>query len=81
MFNYGAINKTPTVEQVKSIIDYIIVEDKMKHLFKMMMGMKRPKPNIILLDLNDAGRGITFEIVFDVNGKIESFKNTGSWMS
>lgn len=81
MFNYAAIDKTPTVKQVKAIIDYMITDKNVNYNFDMMMGMDRPTPNTIMLNLNDAGRGKTFEIVFDNNGNITSFENTGAWMS
>ena len=81
MWNYAAIDKTPTVEQVKAIIDYMIADENVKYNFKMMMGMNRPEPNIVLLDLNDAGYGNTFKIIFDEECKIESFESTGVWMS
>ena len=81
MFNYGAIDKTPTVIQIKAIIKYMEDDPKVKYNFTNMMGMSRIEPNTILLDLNNAHFGNTFEIVFNDQNEIVSFENTGSWMS
>tara|TARA_R110002012_G_C11485288_1_gene595548 strand:+ start:347 stop:589 length:243 start_codon:yes stop_codon:yes gene_type:complete len=80
MFNYGAIDKTPTVKQVKAIIDYMEKDPDVKYNFANMMGMNRTEPNKILLDLNDAHFGTTYEVVFEED-KIIVFNETGSWMS
>jgi len=80
MFNYGAIDKTPTVIQVKAIIDYMEKDPNVKYNFANMMGMNRAAPNKILLDLNNAHFGTTYEIVFEED-KIITFNETGSWMS
>ena len=61
MFNYGAIDKTPTVIQIKAIIKYMEDDPKVKYNFTNMMGMSRIEPNTILLDLNNAHFGNTFE--------------------
>jgi len=81
MFNYQAIDKTPTVTQIKAIIKYMEDEPKVKFNFGNMMGMHRSEPNKINLDLNNAHFGTTYEIVFNEDGKITSFKETGAWMS
>ena len=80
MFNYGAIDKTPTVMQVKAIIDYMEKDPNVKYNFTNMMEMNRPEPNKILLDLNDAHLGTTYEIVFEED-EIIAFNKTGVWMS
>lgn len=84
MFNYGAIDKTPTVAQIKAIIQYM--EDSPKvtnnfYDFSNMMDMKRPEPNKILLNLNNAHRGINYEILFNDNNEIVKFEQTSNWMS
>lgn len=81
MFNYGAIDKTPTVTQIKAIIKYIEDNPRVKYNVTDMMNMSRPEPNKILLDLNDAHMGTTYEILFNDENKIVSFKNTGCWIS
>lgn len=81
MFNYQAIDKTPTVNQIKAIIKYMEDEPKVKFNFGLMMGMTRPEPNVIHLDLNNAHSGKTYEIIFDDEKTITSFKETGVWMS
>jgi len=81
MWNYNAIDKTPTVAQVKAIIDYMENDQEIKYNFGMMMGMERPKPNKIKLDLNDAGFGIIYEIIFNDDGNIKEFKEISRWMS
>ena len=81
MFNFHLIDKTPTVQQIKAIIEYMEADTVYNYNFSLMMGMTRPKPNKIKLDLNDAGFGTTYEILFNANGSIESFKNTGCWIS
>lgn len=81
MFNYESIDKTPTVIQIKAIIEYIENDTKVEYNFTNMMDMRRIKPNKILLDLNNANFGDTFEITFNEQNEIVNFKNTGSWMS
>lgn len=79
MFNYDAIDKTPTVNQIKAIINYM--ENSPKNFdFSLMMGMKRESPNVIYLDLNDAHSGMTYKITFKKD-RIVGFKYTGQWMS
>ncbi len=81
MWNYGAIDKTPTVNQVKAIINHMENDSEVGYNFNMMMGMSRPEPNKILLDLHNAHFGITYEILFSDEGLITKFEKTGSWMS
>jgi hypothetical protein len=81
MFNYQAIDKTPTVSQIKAIIKYMEDEPKVKFNFGLMMEMTRPKPNEIHLDLNNAHFGNTYKITFNDDNEITSFKETGVWMS
>lgn len=80
MFNYEAIDKTPTVNQVKAIITYMEEEPNIKYNFNYMIKMIRVEPNKILLDLNNAHTGTTYEIIFE-SIKLKSFKKTGVWMS
>ena len=84
MWNYSSIDKTPTVNQVKSIIKYMesnLLLYNIVYDFSMMMDMSRPKPNIIILNLNNAYRGKIFEVLFSNDGKIESFELTSEWIS
>lgn len=46
-----------------------------------MMGMSRPEPNVIILNLNNAYSGMIFEVLFNNDGKIESFELTSEWIS
>jgi hypothetical protein len=55
-------------------------DSNVKYNFANMMGMNRTEPNKILLDLNNANFGTTYEIVFEED-KIIAFNKTGSWMS
>ena len=81
MFNYRAIDKTPTVIQIKAIIDYMEKDPNVKYNFTNMMKMNRIEPNKILLYLNNAHFGNTFEIVFNEQNEIITFEETGFWMS
>ena len=84
MWNYSSIDKTPTVNQVKSIIKYMesnLLLYNIVYDFSMMMDMSRPKPNIIILNLNNAYSGMIFEVLFSNDGKIESFELTSEWIS
>lgn len=81
MFNYGAIDKTPTVIQIMAIIKYMENDSIVKYDFNCMMEMKRIKQNEILLDLNNAHFGRNYEILFDDKNNIISFKDVGCWMS
>ena len=81
MFNYGAIDKTPTVTQIKAIIEYMEKDPNVKYNFSNMMGMQRREPNKISLDLNNAHYGTTYEILFNDENEIVSFEETGNWMS
>lgn len=81
MFNYAAINKTPTIAQIKAIVNYIESNTKLKRLRDRMMGMKRPEPNKVVIDLNNAHKSDVFEITFDDQNKIISFNHTGSKIS
>jgi hypothetical protein len=81
MFNYAAIDKTPTVTQIKAIIEYMEKDPNVKYNFSNMMGMQRLEPNKILLDLNNAHFGTTYDILFNDENEIISFKQNGSWMS
>ena len=84
MWNYSSIDKTPTVNQVKSIIKYMesnLLLYNIVYDFSMMMDMSRPKPNVIILNLNNAYRGKIFEVLFSNDGKIESFELTSEWIS
>jgi hypothetical protein len=80
MFNYAAIDKTPTVMQVKAIIEYMEKNPNEKYMFRGMMDMRRPEPNKVLLDLNDAHMGEVYEVIFE-GDVIVSFENTGNWIS
>lgn len=80
MFNYDAIDKTPTVLQVRAIIEYMEKDPNVNYDFTHMMGMRRPEPNLIMLDLNNAHFGKTYEIVFEEN-KIVDFNETSFWIS
>lgn len=81
MFGYLAIDKTPTVHQIKAIIDYMKKNPEVKYNFNNMMKMKRSEPNKIVLDLNNAHVGIIFEIEFNEKCEIISFKRSSSWIS
>lgn len=81
MFNYAAIDKTPTVSQIKQIIRYMKQDKENNYNFACMMQMSRPKPDLIKLDLNNAHFGTTYDIRFNKEGDIESFECTGKWMS
>jgi len=82
MFNYSEIDKTPTVHQVKAIIDYMENHETILFRFNNMMDMQRPKPNVVTLNLNNAHIGETFEITFNSqDNKINSFEKTGTWIS
>ena len=81
MFNWEAKNKTPTVNQIKAIIDYMIADKKGKYNLDLMMSMDRPEPNIVLLSLNDAWHGVDYKITFDNKSKINLFKKTSCWVS
>lgn len=81
MFNYGTIDKTPTINQVAAILKYM--ENNPDEVFdpKMMMGLSRPNPDTIHLDLNNAHYGIEYEITFNKENEIISFTKLGVWMS
>lgn len=81
MFNYAAIDKTPTVLQIKSIIEYMEKDPKVNYPFNNMMSMTRPEPNKIRLDLNDAHIGKEYDILFNENNEIISFEKIGNWIS
>lgn len=81
MFNYAAIDKTPTIGQIKTMIDYMTNDPNNKYYFSNMMDMNRYEPNKIRLDLNDAHFGTTYDVVFNDDGVITKFEKTGSWMS
>ena len=81
MFNYGAIDQTTTVLQIQAIIKYMEEDKKEQYNFNFMMNMKRSEPNKISLDLNNAHFGTTYDILFNEENEIVSFKRTGSWMS
>ena len=81
MWNYEAIDKTPTVNQVKSIIDYMIEDKEVSYNFNLMMVMKRPKPNIVILELTNAHRGNIFRVVFGDDGEIKVFEKKGMRIS
>lgn len=80
MFNYAAIDKIPTVNQVKAIIEYMEKDPDNKYNFTFMMKMERIKKDVILLDLNCAAFGTNYEILFN-ECIIESFKVVGRWRS
>ena len=81
MFNDEAIDKTPTVIQIKAIIKYLEDDQKVKYDFTYMMDMNRIEPNKILLNLNDAYNGNKFEILFNDQDEIVSFVDKGYWIS
>ena len=81
MFNNKGVNKTPTVSQIQAIIKYMEEDLNATYNFSHMMSMQRPKPDTILLDLNNAHRGKRYEIIFHNENEIISFKQTDSWMS
>jgi hypothetical protein len=80
MFNYGAIDKTPTVMQVRAIIDYMEKDPDVKYNFANMMKMSRPELNKILLDLNNAHLGTIYQIDFK-DGEIIAFDKMSIWIS
>lgn len=80
MLNYSQINSTPTVNQIKAIIEYMENSDSGFN-FDMMMDMKRKSENEILLNLNNGGFGHTYTFVFNNNSEIINVTPTGSWMS
>ena len=65
MFNYAAINKTPTINQIKAIIEYMEKDPNLTYNFSNMMDMERVKINEIYLDLNNGHRGTTYIVVFN----------------
>jgi len=81
MFNYSEIDKTPTVNQIKAIIDYMENDPKVRYNFNFMMKMNRYSPNKILLDLNNTHCGRHYEIVFGEDDEILSFEQYGTWIS
>jgi len=83
MFNYAAIDKTPTILQIQSIIQYMVDDPDVKYNFAHMMHMTRPKPNVVTLDLNNAHFGLIYKVTFkgEYLDEIESFKPNGEWMS
>lgn len=81
MFNYGAIDKTPTVTQIKAIIEYMEKDPNVKYDFSNMMEMQRLEPNKISLNLNNAHYGTTYEILFNDENEIICFEQTGIWRS
>lgn len=81
MFNYGAIDKIPTVTQIKAIIEYMEKDPNVKYNFSNMMEMQRLEPNKISLNLNNAHYGTTYEILFNDENEIICFEQTGIWMS
>lgn len=81
MFNYQAIDKIPTVLQIIAIIKFMEDGPRVKYNFNHMMEMKRPKPNEIHLNLNNAHTGVTYKIIFSEDGAITSFEETGIWIS
>jgi hypothetical protein len=48
--------------------------------FNYTLSFKRPEPNVIIIDINNAHSGINYEVIFD-NGNIISFEKCGVWMS
>jgi hypothetical protein len=81
MFNHQAIDKTPTVIQIKAIIKYMEDEPNIEFDFTKMMTMQRPELNKIIVDLNDAHVGKMYEVLFNEENQIISFKFDGMWMS
>lgn len=79
MFNYAAIDKTPTVAQVKAIIKYM--DEHIDYNPNFMMGMKRIEPGKILVDINNAHHGKEYIVLFNDNDEISSFSTHGAWMS
>ena len=81
MFNHESIDKTPTVNQIKAIIDYMEKDQNEKYSFNNMMSMQRCEPNKIILDLNNSHFGKKYEILFINENVIISFKEIEVWMS
>jgi hypothetical protein len=79
MFNYQVIDKTPTVFQIETILKYM-KDNRESFNFNYMLSFKRPEPNVIIIDINNAHSGINYEVIFD-NGNIISFEKCGVWMS
>lgn len=82
MFNYEAIDKTPTVYQIRAIIDYMAKDSYNGYNFSNMMSMSRPKKNVVMVDLNNAHTGKDYEVIFEDDLiTIKSLKQVGSWIS
>lgn len=81
MFNYDRIDKTPTITQVIAMIKYMEEHPDMSCDFDYMMETQRPEPNKVLLNLNNANQGHTYEVIFSHDNNIISFNRTGSWVS
>lgn len=81
MFNHQAIDKTPTVNQIKAIIDYMESNPNESYNFNLMLNMTRIKSNLITIDLNNAHSGATYDVLFNDDNEIISFNSTGFWMS
>ena len=81
MFNFEAIDKTPTVIQIKAIIKYMENEPNVNFDFEMMMDMERHKRNKISLNFNNAHVVTAYNIVFNDKNEIVSFEKTGAWIS
>lgn len=80
MFNYEAIDKTPTVYQIRAIIEYMENDKKVGYNFNNMLSFSRPDINTVIIDLNNAHSGINYKVVFE-DKRIVSFETHGVWMS
>lgn len=80
MWNYNLIDSTPTLSQVKAIVQHF-EKDPNSELFNYMAKMTRPEPLKVILDLNNAHQGFIYEVSFNEENEIISFKNTDNWIS
>lgn len=81
MFNYAAIDKTPTVSQIKAIIEYMENDSENIYPFDFMMELDRKEPNKVIVDLNNAHHGMNYKVIFKEDGSIDTFEEFGSWIS
>lgn len=82
MFNYDAIDKTPTIRQIKTIIEYMEEHPTEKYpCIDHMMKMDRIEPNAIRVDIHNAHTGKEYEFIFDEENNIKSVTLIGKWIS
>lgn len=80
MFNYGAIDKTPSIAQVRAIIKYIDEHPSKAWGSSYMITMDRVEPDKIVIDINDAHTGYGYTVLFE-GDEIISFEGGFAWMS